>query len=189
MKVQAITIRAGNVIEDNGKLWVVMKSEIMQPGKGASVVQVEMRDIMSGTKTNVRYRTQETVERARVDELEYQFLYATGDECTLMNVENFEQINISKELIGEPAVYLQENMVVTVQLHEGKPLSVTLPEHVTMTIVEADPVTKGQTASSSYKPAILENGARVMVPPYISSGEKIVVRTSDSTFVERAKED
>lgn len=188
MKVQAITIRAGNVIDDNGKLWVVVKSEIMQPGKGASVVQVEMRDIMSGTKTNVRYRTQETVERARVDEVEHQYLYATGDDCTFMNVENFEQINISKDLIGEPAVYLQENMIATVQMHEGKPLSVTLPEQVTMQIVEADPVTKGQTASSSYKPAVLENGARVLVPPYIASGERIVVRTSDSTFVERAKD-
>lgn len=188
MKVQAITIRAGNVIDDNGKLWIVVKSEIMQPGKGAAVVQVEMRDIMSGTKTNVRYRTQETVERARVDDLEYQFLFATGDDCTFMNVENFEQINITKELIGDQAVYLQENMVVSVQMHEGKALSVTLPEHVTMKIVEADPVTKGQTASSSYKPAILENGARVLVPPYIGSGEKIVVRTSDSTFFERAKD-
>ncbi len=188
MKVQAITIRSGNVIEENGKLWVVMKSEIMQPGKGASVVQVEMRDIKSGTKTNVRYRTQETLEKVRVDEVEFQYLYATGDECTFMNTENYEQITINKELIGDASVYLQENMIVTAQMHEGTPLSVELPEHVTMKIVEADPVTKGQTASSSYKPAVLENGARVMVPPYISSGERIVVRTSDSTFVERAKD-
>lgn len=188
MKVNAITIRAGNVIEYNEKLWVVLKSDIMQPGKGASVVQVEMRDISSGNKMNIRFRTQETVEKARVEEIEHQFLYANGDEYTFMNNESFEQITVNKDMIGDPAIFLQDGMTVAIQMHEGKPLGVSLPETVTMTIVQADPVVKGQTASSSYKPAVLENGARVMVPPHIESGTRVVVRTADSTYVERAKD-
>lgn len=188
MKVNAITIRAGNVIEHNGKLWAVLKSDILQPGKGAAVVQVEMRDILSGNKMNIRFRTQETIERVRVEEIEHQFLFANGDEYTFMNNENFEQLSVSKDMIGDPAIFLQDGMTVLIQMHEGKPLGVTLPETVTMTIVEADPVVKGQTASSSYKPAVLENGARVMVPPHIGSGTRVVVRTADSTYIERAKD-
>ncbi len=188
MKVNAITIRSGNVIEYNDKLWVVLKSDIMQPGKGASVVQVEMRDLASGNKSNVRFRTQETVERARVDEVEFQFLFADGDSYTFMNSETYEQIVIDKELIGDPAAFLQDGMVVQVQMHEGNPLGVMLPDQVTMQITEADPVVKGQTASSSYKPAMLENGVRVMVPPHIESGTRIVVKTEDASYVERAKD-
>lgn len=188
MKVNAITIRSGNILEYNDKLWVVLKSDIMQPGKGAAVVQVEMRDIASGNKTNVRFRTQETVERARVDEVDYQFLYSNDDEFTFMNVENYEQIMLERDLIGEPAVYLQDGMIVSVQVHDGKPLGVMLPDQVTVEIVEADPVVKGQTASSSYKPAVLDNGVRVLVPPHIDAGTRIVVKTADNSYVERAKD-
>lgn len=188
MKVNAITIRSGNILEYNDKLWVVLKSDIMQPGKGAAVVQVEMRDIASGNKTNVRFRTQETVERARVDEVDYQFLYSNDDEFTFMNVENYEQIMLERDLIGEPAVYLQDGMVVSVQMHDGNPLGVMLPDQVTVEIVEADPVVKGQTASSSYKPAVLDNGVRVLVPPHIDAGTRIVVKTADNSYVERAKD-
>ena len=188
MKVSAITLRKGMVVDYNNKLWMVLESEIRQPGKGASVVQVVMRDLMGGTKTDVRFSTQDMVERARVDEEEYQFLYANDNDYTFMNVENYEQIILSKDLIGEPAAYLKDGMVCICQMYEGKALSITLPEHVTMEIVEADPVVKGQTASSSYKPAKLENGVRVMVPPHIESGTRIVVRTADSTYVERAKD-
>jgi len=188
MKVNAITIRSGNILEYNDKLWVVLKSDIMQPGKGAAVVQVEMRDIASGNKTNVRFRTQETVERARVDEVDYQFLYSNDDEFTFMNVENYEQIMLGRELIGDPAVYLQDGMVVSVQIHDGNPLGVMLPDQVTAEIVEADPVVKGQTASSSYKPAVLDNGVRVLVPPHIGAGTRIVVKTADNSYVERAKD-
>lgn len=188
MKVNAITIRPGNILEHNDKLWTVLKIDIMQPGKGASVIQVEMRDMVSGTKTNVRYRTQETVERARVDEVDYQFLFAEGDDCTLMNIETYEQITVSKDVIGDAAVYLQDGMMVTVSLFEETPLGVTLPDQVTMEITECEPVIKGQTATSSYKPSLLENGAKVMVPPHIGVGTRIVVRTVDSTYVERAKD-
>ncbi|HEX2752623.1 MAG TPA: elongation factor P, partial [Alphaproteobacteria bacterium] len=155
---------------------------------GASVAQVVMRDIMSGNKTDVRFATQDMVERARVEEMEYQFLFANENDYTFMNNENYEQIVVNKELIGDPAIFLQDGMIVSAQMYEGRPLSITLPETVTMQIVEADPVVKGQTASSSYKPAILENGARVMVPPHIESGTRIVVRTEDSSYIERAKD-
>jgi elongation factor P len=188
MKVAANTLRKGMVVEYNTKLWVVMENELRSPGKGAAVAQVVMRDIVAGNKMDIRFGTQDMVERVRVDEEEYQFLYASGDDCTFMNIENYEQIIVNKELIGEPAVFLKEGMVCTAQMHEGKPLSLELPDTVTMEITEADPVVKGQTASSSYKPAVLENGARVMVPPHIESGTRIVVRTGDSTYVERAKD-
>ncbi|MDP2206426.1 MAG: elongation factor P [Alphaproteobacteria bacterium] len=188
MKVSANTLRKGMVVEYNEKLWVVMSNDIRTPGKGASVAQVVMRDIMSGTKTDVRFSTQDMVERARVEEMDFQFLYANDGDYTFMNNENYEQIIVNKDLIGDPAVYLQDGMIVQVQMYEARALSITLPETVTMTIVEADPVVKGQTASSSYKPAVLENGARVLVPPHIESGTRIVVRTEDSSYVERAKD-
>lgn len=188
MKVNANTLRKGMIIDHNEKLWVVIDSEIRQPGKGTAIIQVEMRDLDSGNKTNIRFATQDTVERVRVDEVEHQFLYANGDEYTFMNNENYEQVVVSKDLIGDAVVYLQDGMTVTLQMHEHKPLSVALPEQVVMEIVEAEPVVKGQTASSSYKPAILENGVRVLVPPHVASGTRIVVRTADNTYVERAKD-
>ena len=187
MKVAAITLRKGNVMEYNGKLMVVTGQEIMQPGKGASVIQVEMRDIRTGNKDNVRFRTQETVERVRLDQTDHQYLFSDGESYTFMNTETYEQISVSKDLIGEPAVYLQDGMVVSIETFEGEPLGVHLPETVIMEIVEAEPVIKGQTATTSYKPATLENGAKVMVPPHIDNGTRIVVKTEDSSYVERAK--
>jgi len=187
MKVTAITLRAGNVIDHNNKLWVVTKYEIMQPGKGASVIQVEMRDLRGGSKDNVRFRTQETVEKVRLDEGEYQYLYGADDIHTFMHKETYEQIEVQGSVIGEPGRFLQEGMEVTIMAFEGKPLSVTLPSTVIMTLTQADPVVKGQTASSSYKPAMLENGVRVMVPPHIEAGIKVVVKTEDGSYVERAK--
>ena len=188
MKVAAITIRAGNILEHEGKLWAVIKSEIFQPGKGASVVQVEMRDARTGTKTNVRFRTQETVERVSLDEREYQYLYPEGDAFTFMDTENYEQITVARGVIGEPADFLKDGMVVSIHTYEGQPLTVTLPQTVIMEIVEADAVVKGQTAASSYKPAILENGVRVMVPPFVGQGEKIVVNIAERTYVERSRD-
>jgi elongation factor P len=187
-KVAANTLRKGMVVEYNNKLWVVMENELRSPGKGAAVAQVVMRDIQSGTKMDIRFATQDMVERARVDEEEYQYLFNDGDHYTFMHTETFDQVVVDKELIGDPAIFLQENMVCILQMNEGKPLSVTLPETVTMMITEADPVVKGQTASSSYKPAVLENGARVLVPPHIGAGTRIIVRTEDSSYVERAKD-
>ncbi|MFH1159193.1 MAG: elongation factor P [Pseudomonadota bacterium] len=188
MKVAANTLRRGMVIEYNNKLWMVMENELRSPGKGAAVAQVIMRDVVAGNKMDIRFATQDMVERVQIEEMEFQFLYASGDEYTFMNKESFEQITMSRDLIGLPAAFLQDGMTVKAQMHDGKPLSVALPETITMRIVESDPVVKGQTASSSYKPAKLENGARVLVPPHIESGTRVVVRTVDGTYVERAKD-
>lgn len=188
MQVDANTLRKGHVVDYNGKLWVVLKSEIMIPGKGAAVVQVEMRDVRAGVKTNVRFRTQETVERVQLHDYEMQFLYASGDEYTFMNQENFEQLTIPKDVIGDPVVFLQEGMVCNVQTYEGAALSVTLPATVVLELIEADPVVKGQTATSSYKPAKLSNGVRIMVPPFVEAGTRVVVNTADGTYIERARD-
>ncbi|MGB0720646.1 MAG: elongation factor P [Bdellovibrionales bacterium] len=188
MKVNAIDLRSGNVIEYNGKLQVVVKNEISQPGKGAAVAQVEMRDIRTGNKDNVRFRTQESVERVRLEQNDYQFLYQDGEGYHFMNQESYEQIVISGDVIGDPAVYLQEGMICEVETFESEPLAVRLPKTVTMEVVEAEPVVKGQTATTSYKPAVLDNGAKVMVPPYIDIGTRVVVKTEDGSFVERAKD-
>lgn len=188
MKVNANTLRAGNVIEYNGKLFVVIKNEIMQPGKGAAVAQVSMRDVRSGNKDNVRFRTQETVERVRLDQEEYQYLYAEGDTLNFMNQTTYEQITVQKDVIGYPAAFLQEGMVVEIESFEGEPLSVSLPDTVVVEIVEAEPVIKGQTATTSYKPAIITNGEKIMVPPFIDVGTRVVVKTEDGTYVERAKD-
>lgn len=189
MKINANSIRAGNVLEYNGKLWVVSKTpEHTMPGKGGAFVQVEMKDVKTGVKLNERFRSSENVERVRLDQNDYQYLFGDDDTVTLMETESYEQIAVNRELLGDAAVFLQDGMIVTVESYEGSPLSVSLPDTVVLTITEADPVVKGQTATSSYKPAILENGVRVMVPPFIESGTRIVVRTEDSTYVERAKD-
>ncbi len=188
MKITAIDIKPGNVLEHQGKLWIVLKRELIQPGKGGAFAQVEMRDLRGGSKLNERFRTQETVERVRLDEKEMQFLFFDGTQATFMDNENYEQIAVDREMIGEPADFLHEGMICTIQLYEGTPLSVTLPQTVVMKVVEADPVVKGQTASSSYKPGKLENGRRVMIPPHIEAGTRIVINTGDGSYIERAKD-
>jgi elongation factor P len=188
MKINGNSIRPGNIIEHQGRLWRAVKTQHTQPGKGGAYLQVELKDIRDGTKLNERFRSSETVERVRLDEHNYQFLFADGEEYTFMDSETFEQLALHADLIGEPAVFLQEGMVVSVESYEGSPISVSLPESVIMQIVEADPVVKGQTAASSFKPAKLENGVRVLVPPHIESGTRIVVNTADATYVERAKD-
>lgn len=187
-KVNAITLRPGHVLDHEGKLWVVTKSEINQPGKGAAVMQIEMRDIRSGIKTNVRFRTQETLERVRLEQSECTYLYAEGDDYHFMNIESFEQMTVKGDILEDKAKFLQDGMKVEIESFEGEPLSVSLPDLVTFTIVEADPVVKGQTASSSYKPAMLDCGVRIMVPPHIESGTRVVVKTEDGSYVERAKD-
>lgn len=187
MKDVAINLRSGHVIELNGKLWAVVKNEIMQPGKGASVSQIELRDIRTGNKDNVRFRTQEGVERVRLEQANYQYLYAEGDELHFMNQDNFEQITVKKDVIGDKAAFLQEGMIVEIESFETEHLGVKLPPSVILEIMQADPVIKGQTATTSYKPAILSNGVRVLVPPHIEAGTKIVVKTEDGSYVERAK--
>jgi elongation factor P len=188
MKIDGNAIRPGNVIEHNGRLWRAIKVQHVKPGKGGAYAQVELKDIRDGTKLNERFRSAESVERVRLDQKEYQFLFADGDHLTFMDQESFEQITVGAELVGEPLPFLQEGMVVTIESYEEEPISVTLPETVVCEIVEADAVVKGQTASSSYKPAVLDNGVRILVPPHIESGTRVVVNTADATYVERAKD-
>jgi elongation factor P len=188
MKMNGNAIRPGNVIEHQGRLWRAVKIAHTQPGKGGAYLQVELRDVRDGTKLNERFRSSETVERVRLDETTYQFLFSSGDDYTFMDTETYEQISLMGELIGEPADFLQDGMMVTVQSYEDSPISVELPDTVIMEVTEADAVVKGQTASSSYKPALVENGRRVMVPPHIAAGTRIVVNTGDGTYVERAKD-
>jgi elongation factor P len=188
VKVIASEIRKGNVLEIEGILCTVMKAESVRPGKGTPTTHIDMRRISDGVKLVKSYRTTETVERAFLDEKNYNYLYEDDMGYNFMEPETFEQISISKELIGDQAQWLQENMSCSLQLFDGKPVAIELPAKVTLRIVEAEPVVKGQTASSSYKPAKLENGARVMVPPHVESGIRIVVMTGDGTYVERAKD-
>jgi elongation factor P len=188
MKVNANTMRPGHVLEHNGKLWVIVKTAIVQPGKGGAFIQLEMKDVRTGNKSIERFRTQETVERARLDEHDMTFLFSEGDIYTFMDKESFEQVPIGRDIIGDQAVFLQDGMEVTVQTHEGSPLGVELPPTITLRVVEADPVVRGQTASSSYKPGKLENGVKVMVPPHIEAGTRIVVDTSTGEYLERAKD-
>ncbi len=188
MKLNGNAIKPGNVLEHKSRLWVAVKTSHVKPGKGGAFAQIELRDIRDGTKLNERFRATESVERVILDEAQCTYLYADGDTHIFMHSETFEQISISAEMVGEPAAYLQDSMSVTLMSHEGEPISVSLPEQVSLTVVEADAVVKGQTASSSFKPAIVDNGLRVMVPPHIEAGTRIVVKTEDSTYVERAKD-
>ena len=188
MKLNGNAVKPGNVIEHNGRLWTAVKVEHVKPGKGGAFAQIELRDIRDGTKLNERFRSSETIERVILEESECTFLYDDGDNLVFMHSETFEQISINSDMVGDSAAFLQDSMVVTVSSHEGDPISVQLPDKVVMEIVEADAVVKGQTASSSYKPAVLENGVRVLVPPHIEAGTRIVVRPEDSTYGERAKD-
>ena len=186
MKINGNEIRPGNVIEHNGGLWVAVKTNAVKPGKGGAFNQVELKNLIDGTKLNERFRASETVERVRLEQKDYQFLYAQDDALVFMDSETYEQLELQADFVGDRAAFLQDGMTVTVELHEERPIGVSLPDQVTLEIAEADPVVKGQTATSSYKPAVLENGVRVMVPPFITAGEKIIVATDDITYVRRA---
>jgi elongation factor P len=176
------------VLEHQGRLWSVTKTQHVQPGKGGAFMQIEMKDIKLGTKLNERFRSEDAVERARLDESPFQFLYANGDEYSFMNRETYDQVVLSAEQIGEQVDFLVENMDVTILLYEDEPISVQLPETVVLEVVEADAVVRGQTASSSYKPAKLANGRRVMVPPFIESGTMVLVNTASGEYMKRATE-
>jgi len=189
MKINGNAIRPGNVIEHQGKLWRAVKIQHTQPGKGGAYLQVELKDLKTGSKLNERFRSSETVEKVRLDQKDYQFLFADGDLYTFMDTENYDQIAITADLIGEDQVpFLQDGMAVMMESYEGDVIGIALPDTVVLEVTEADAVVKGQTASSSYKPAVLENGVRVMVPPHIEAGTRIVVNTADASYVERAKD-
>jgi elongation factor P len=189
MKIDGNAIRPGNVIEHQGRLWRAVKTQHVKPGKGGAFLQVELKDIRDGTKLNERFRSSESVERVRLDQKEYQFLFSDGDSHTFMDQETYEQITVGADTIDdEQARFLQDGMIVQIESYEDEPIGVELPERVVLAIVEADPVVKGQTATSSYKPAMLENGVRIMVPPHIESGTRVVVNTADATYAERARD-
>ena len=187
MKINANELKIGMLIEHNGKLWTVQKCQHVKPGKGGAFLQVEMKEIKSGTKLNERFRSEVTLEKVRLDEEECQMLFKEGDTFTFMNMATFDQIQVPEDVIGEAARFLQDNMIVKISMYEGEIIGVILPDTIVMEVVEAEAVVKAQTAASSYKPAVLENGVRIMVPPFIEAGTKIVVNTSDITYVERAK--
>jgi len=187
MKINGNEIRPGNVIEHKGGLWVAVKTQAVKPGKGPAYAQVELKNVIEGTKLNERFRSSETVERVRLEQNDYQFLFAEGDMLTFMDTDTYDQIQIPRDLLEDRAAFLQDGMKVTVESHEGRAIGVTLPDQVTLAVVEADPVVKGQTAASSYKPAMLENGLRVMVPPFVGAGERVVVDTNEATYVRRAE--
>ena len=186
MKFSGVDIRPGNILEYEGGIWKVAKIQHTQPGKGGAYMQVEMKNLQDGRKTNVRFRSADTVERVRLDTKDFQYLYADGDMLVFMDQDTYEQIQLPADLIGDAAAFLEDGMEVTLEMWEDKPISVQLPDQVEATIVAADAVVKGQTASSSYKPAVLENGVRVMVPPHIESGTRIVVDVYERTYVGKA---
>jgi elongation factor P len=188
MKINGSAIRAGNVIEVDGRIWRVIKHNIVSPGKGGAFNQIEIRDAKSGTKSNMKFRSDETVEQLHVEEKKLQFLFADGSQLTFMDQESYEQVTVDRGVIGDPADFLTDGMIVSIQFIEGQVVGVELPQNAVGTVVEADAVVKGQTASSSYKPAKLDNGARVMVPPFIAVGERILVNIAERTYVERAKD-
>jgi elongation factor P len=187
-KVIASSVRKGNVLDLDGKLAVVMHAENIHPGKGTPVTHLELRRIADGVKIVERYRTTDQVERAYLDEKDYNYLYEDDMGYNFMQPETYDQITVPKDVIGDQAQWLQEGMTCSVALYESVPISIELPARVTLEIVEAEPVVKGQTASSSYKTAKLSNGARVMVPPHIGTGTRVVVMTADGSYVERAKD-
>ena len=187
-KINGNEIRPGNVIEHDGGLWVAVKTNAVKPGKGGAYNQVELKNLINGTKLNERFRAAETVEKVRLEQKDFTFLYEQGDALVFMDDESYEQLELDKEFVGERAAFLQDGMVVTAELIDGVVAGATLPQHVIVEVTEADAVVKGQTASSSYKPALVENGVRVMVPPHIGSGTRIVVNTEDASYVERAKD-
>ncbi len=175
------------VISHDGGIWLAVKTNAVKPGKGGAFNHVELKNLFDGRKLNERFRADETVETIDLELKDFSFLYAGGEALVFMDLETYEQIELAADWIGERAAFLQEGMKVTLQMHESRPVSIRFPPNVTLTIVEADPVVRGQTAASSYKPAKLENGLRILVPPFIGVGERIVVDTNEATYLRRAE--
>ena len=187
MRINGNAIRPGNVVEHKGGLWRAGKNAHTQPGKGGAYLQVELRNLRDGSKLNERFRASENVEKIRLDQREYQFLFSDGDSYTFMDTESYEQVEINADQLGDQAAYLRDGMSVSIESHEGSILGVSLPEHGTLEVTETEPVLKGQTAAASYKPAILENNVRSSVPPFVGIGDKIIVATEDGSYVKRAE--
>jgi elongation factor P len=186
-KINGNEIRPGMVIEYQDTLWAAVKTMAVKPGKGPAYNQVELKNLIDGRKLNNRFGSDERVERARLEQKDFQFLYRQGDNLVFMDTDTYEQTELHEDFVGERAAFLQDGMKVTLEMHEDRPISIKLPDQVTLAVVEADPVVRGQTAASSYKPARLENGLRVMVPPFITTGERVVVDTNEVAYIRRAE--
>jgi elongation factor P len=186
-KIAGNEVRPGTMIEHQGSLWMAVKTQAVKPGKGGAYNQVELKNILNGTKLNERFRSDEGVEEIYLDKKDFQFLFASGDVLTFMDIETYDQIELQKDFVGERAQFLQDGMKVLVQVYDGKPIGIQLPVQVTLEVVEADPVLRGGTAAPSYKSAVLENGMKIQVPPFINAGTKVVVATEDGTYVRRAE--
>ena len=187
MKISANDIKIGNVIFHDNKYLVVLKTMHTQPGKGGAYIQLEMKDVETGTKINHRFRSNESVEKVRLEQSTYQFLYKEGDNLVLMDQETYEQKSIPKTLLGEQISFLKEGMNIMLELHDNDPLVASLSSTSEIIVKECEPVVKGQTSTSSYKPAILENGGRIMVPPFINTGDKIMIDIKELKYLERVK--
>ncbi len=187
MRINGNDIRPGNVIEHKGELWAAVKIQAVKPGKGGAFAQVELKNLLTGSKLNERFRATESVEKVRLEQKDYQYLYEDGDMLVFMDAVTYDQISLPKDFVGERAAFLQDGMTVVVEMHEEtKPINIKFPDQVDLEVTETEAVIKGQTASSSYKPAIMDNGIRVMVPPFIKVGEKVVVDTNELTYLRRA---
>ncbi|MEM7300952.1 MAG: elongation factor P [Pseudomonadota bacterium] len=188
MKINGNEIKPGNVIEHKAGLWVAVKTNAVKPGKGGAFNQVELKNLIDGTKLNERFRASETVEKVRLEQKDFQFLYAEGDALVFMDLETYDQLELQKDFVGDRGAFLQDGMTVTVEMYEERPIGIKLPDQVVLTITEADPVVKGQTVSSSYKPAVMDNGVKIMVPPFIEAGESILVDTNEIAYIRRAEQ-
>ena len=187
MKINGNNIKPGMVLQVNGGLWVVTKASHVKPGKGGAFANVEAKNLETGNKLNERFRSEDKVERVTLEQKDFSYLYDGGDSLVFMDDANYEQIELQKDWVGEDRIpYLQEGMKVVIEMHEERPIGLSLPDQVTLEVVETEPTVKGQTASSSYKPALLSNGVKTMVPPFVTAGEKVVVKTEDASYVERA---
>ena len=185
MKILGVEVKPGNIIEHKNDLWKCLKSQAVKPGKGGAYNQVELKSITKGTKLNERFRSSETIEKATLDEKKFQFLYSSNDEFFFMDSENFEQISINRLLVEDSEKFLKENLEVTIESYQDKPLSVILPRSVEYEVLETDSVVKGQTASGSYKPATIQNGVKILVPPFVSQGDKILVDTVTQEYLKK----
>ncbi len=188
MKIDGNQIKVGNILEINNKLWKVLKTQHTQPGKGGAYLQAELKELKDGTKMNERFRSSESVERAILDEKECQYLYTENNKFYFMDNISFEQIEIGNDIINEDqAKLLKENELIMIQFYESQPVSIILPDHISFKVIEADAVVKGQTAASSYKPAVLERGLKTSVPPFIEVGDIIVISSNDLSYIEKSK--
>jgi len=186
MKISASEIKPGSIIEYKNDLWRCLKSQAVKPGKGGAFNQVELKSITKGTKLNERFRSSETIEKASLDEREYQYLYSENDNLVFMDSKNFEQTNVPKEAIGDYEKILKENMEVKIEFYEDKPLIVTLPKSADYEILETEAVVKGQTASSSYKPAVIQNNVKIQVPPFINQGDIVSIDCHTKEYIKKA---